>query len=145
MAKVHGNEENKEKKYLDANVILYNKKIKLSTILNGFKFSVNEFWTGFYWIDGKKIYGKVIDFGSLPNNSSKNVSHNINLDKVILLTGVVYNSTDTVPLPYTVGLSNVNLHNYQIQLEMNKSDIIIVTGSNRTGYLAHVIVFYTKV
>lgn len=40
------------------------------------------------WIDGKPLYGKVIDFGACPDNSVKQVPHNIvNLKRVVKLLG----------------------------------------------------------
>lgn len=40
-------------------------------------YSQNEIDTGKIWIDGKKIYRKVINCGALPNNEEKNIPHNI--------------------------------------------------------------------
>ena len=34
-------------------------------------YSTTEINTGMKWIDGKPIYRKVVDFGSLPNNTYK--------------------------------------------------------------------------
>ena len=54
------------------------------------------------WIDGSTIYRKVINFGALPNATSKNVNHGItNLRRVISLSGYAYNPTadSSVALP----------------------------------------------
>ena len=46
------------------------------------KYSTDEVVIG-TWIDGKPLYRKVIDFGVLPNNTTKSVSHNIlNIDYI---------------------------------------------------------------
>lgn len=50
-------------------------------------YSQNEIDTGKIWIDGKKIYRKVIDCGALPNKSLKRVPINIvNVNEIIILT-----------------------------------------------------------
>ena len=47
-----------------------------------FKYSTDEQWTGEYWIDGKKIYAKVIPVSGF--SSTKNISHGIsNLHRVL--------------------------------------------------------------
>jgi len=40
-------------------------------------YSTSEYLTGKTWIDGRPIYGKVLNFGALPNNSSKQFAHGI--------------------------------------------------------------------
>lgn len=57
-------------------------------------YSTNEVDTGKTWIDGKPIYRKVVDCGLLPNNTFKDVSHNIsNLDEIININGIInYNN-----------------------------------------------------
>ena len=39
--------------------------------------STSEVNTGFTWVDGSPIYKKTVNFGVLPNNTSKQVAHNI--------------------------------------------------------------------
>jgi len=40
-------------------------------------YSETEFATNKQWIDGRKIYRKVINFGALPNATTKSVAHGI--------------------------------------------------------------------
>ena len=52
------------------------------------KYSTTEQVIG-TWIDGKPIYRKVINFGSLPNAESKSVAHNIaNIDFIVNVWGM---------------------------------------------------------
>lgn len=61
----------------------------------GVDYSLTEQDTGLKWIDGKAIYQKTIDFGSMPVNSEKDVAHGIsNLAFVVDMEFIVYNSTD---------------------------------------------------
>ena len=47
-----------------------------------FKYSTDEQWTGEYWIDGKKIYCKVVSVSGFTKD--KHVAHNIsNLHRVL--------------------------------------------------------------
>lgn len=58
-------------------------------------YSTNEVNTGKVWINDKPIYRKIVEFGSFPNNTSKDVATEItNLAKIISLEYTWYDSTD---------------------------------------------------
>lgn len=98
-------------------------------------YSTDEINTGKLWIDGKPIYRKVVDFGTLPNATSKNFTHNISVDTVIKCYGVVYRAS-----PYarwTIPTDNIYVY-------CNLENIIIQTTINRTDCTAKVILEYTK-
>ena len=45
------------------------------------------------WIDGKPLYRKTVNFGALPNNTTKGITHNIqNLNEIIKLWGFARSS-----------------------------------------------------
>ena len=94
------------------------------------------------WIDGKPIYRKVIDFGMLPNTSTKSMAHGIsNIDKFVRVYGTA-NKLDTRDgrvIPYIVksGLGNIELY-------QDKTTIAISTATDRSLYEAYVILEYTK-
>lgn len=94
------------------------------------------------WL-GKPIYRKVINFGALPDTSSKSVNHNIsNLGGVRNLYGMCYRSLDGLffPLPS----ASTTLAN-NIQVTINGLSVIITTGIDRTNIqTCYVIVEYTK-
>lgn len=96
------------------------------------------------WIDGKPIYRKVIDFGSLPNNTAKTVSHGItNLDKVILISGYCSapNSTSFFPIPLQYkGVDS----NYNVEINVTTDYVRMSSSSDRSNYSATVILEYTK-
>lgn len=59
----------------------------------GVDYSLTEQDTGLKWIDGKTIYQKTIDFGTMPVGQEKDVAHNIiGLDFVVDLEFIVYNT-----------------------------------------------------
>lgn len=64
-----------------------------------FKYSTDEQWTGEYWIDGKKIYAKVIPVSGF--SSTKNISHGIsNLYRVLSVnTFMRFSNGDNHMLP----------------------------------------------
>ena len=94
------------------------------------------------WIDGKPIWQKTIEYGTLPNSINKSVNHNIsNIDKIINYNGIAYNSDGlTFHLPNT---SSLNI-NYGIETYVDKNIIYIACNSDRSGYNAIYTIQYTK-
>lgn len=95
-----------------------------------------EFETGKV-IDGKKEYGKRIDFGYLPNASSKVVAHGL---RNVTYTGIKGVTTNGLPLP----LGHPAATSYNILLQVNSSNVQVVTGTDRSSYYAYVTLYYTK-
>jgi hypothetical protein len=82
----------------------------------------------------RQIYRKVINFGALPNTTSKTIPHNITIQSNYTLTrlyGAATNSiaTSLIPLPFASPTAADN-----IQLEMTDTNIIITTGKDQTTY-----------
>lgn len=100
-------------------------------------YSANEKVVG-RWIDGKPIYEKTINCGSLPNNSRKNFSSLTNVDLLIYMNGFAYSTGNSRPLPFSAGGSN------DIRLDYVNGDLGIVTYSDWSSYTGYVIVRYTK-
>ena len=121
-------------------------------ILNDrFNYSTTEKVVG-TWIDGKPIYRKVIDFGTLPNASSKTVSTGLNVNEVTIcrpLMGYAY-GIDTNNIHYILTLPDIapNYPEGATRLTMSSSNsiynIIITTGIDRSNYNCYVDVYYTK-
>ena len=106
-----------------------------------FSYEAGEHWTGREWIDGKSIFRRVIEFGALPNATTKNVPHGItDLDRVISVEGVAENLLfgNYLPLSYPTGTARV-------ELLIQGSDVRIVTSDNFSDWTrTHVIIEYTK-
>lgn len=110
-------------------------------------YSTNEVTTNKKWIDGKTIYRKVINFGALPNNSSKGVNHNIsNLERYVNYMAIAYvtaTPTSARPLSYPADPSSAN-NTTTMQVILGGTQVIIGTGLDRTNQSAYIILEYTK-
>ena len=106
-------------------------------------YSTTEQDTGCKWIDGKKIYKKAISLGTLPNATTKSVAHNIShLNLPVKIEGFAYYPSPTnvfVPLPF-VGASMAA----SISLRIEKSDVVVSCGADRSGALGYAVLWYTK-
>ena len=117
-------------------------KIDFTTLAFG-NYSTSEVDTGFKWIDGKTIYKKTINFGALPNNTSKSVAHGISgLSRVMSIETEAYEAAG--PYYYTFGHVNTNTLANGIAIYVDGTNIVISTGSNRTGITANITLSYTK-
>lgn len=113
----------------------------ISQISNLANYSTSEVNTGMKWIDGKTIYRKVVDFGALPNASSKTVNHGISgLSEVIFASAIVCVSNTWTPLNYATqdGLQYVNF------FRVEPTVVMIRTGVDRSTSKAKIIIEYTK-
>lgn len=93
------------------------------------------------WIDGRTIYMKTVNFGSLPNSSIKAVPHNIsNLGYIVEMKGIAYNGARYADLS-APGLTEPGRG---IQITANTTNIIVTTGFDRTSDSAYITLYYTK-
>ena len=97
------------------------------------------------WIDGKPLYKKTVDCGSMPNAPTKNVAHGIsNLDKTIDINGFWYDSSHAggkIPQPTEQYASS----NWGVRVTTNPTNIVIVTSnSGWSSYNTYVTLYYTK-
>lgn len=110
------------------------------------KYSTNEIIIG-RWIDNKPIYRKVINFGSLPDTTSKSVAHNIaNIDFIVNVWGMAkranaVNDVNFFPINESRPLNNIDA----IGLFATDTAVIIQTGADRSNIsITYVIIEYTK-
>lgn len=112
----------------------------------GTKYSTSETFTGDYWIDGKPIYRKVINFGAIPNTTTKSVAHGITgLGQVMHMEGICRSTnasyTSQMPVPYI----NPTALNNSVGIYVSPTDIVITTYSNLSVYdICYVTLEYTK-
>ena len=108
----------------------------------GESYSTTETLTGGTWIDGKPIYRKTVNFGALPNSTSKSVAHGISgISKIIKFSAVTTNGTYWLNLPHTNPTTLAN----SIAIECTATNVTITSGSNRTNYTeCYCIIEYTK-
>lgn len=108
-------------------------------------YSTTEQKTGKKWIDGRDIYFITINFGALPNATSKTVNHNIaNIDFILDRIGVAYTEdrTSMFVLPQlAIGASASS----SVSLGASRDVIVITTGVDRTNITnCYVTLFYVK-
>lgn len=110
-------------------------------------YSTTEQFTGKYWIDGKKIYTKVISCGALPDSTEKLISHNIsNIDKMIYINGVsIWDKGSGTFSSMPINYINPTAIENSVGLYVNETDVSLRTTSNLSIYSeTYIIVMYTK-
>lgn len=103
-------------------------------------YSTLEVNTGAKWINGDTIYKKTVNLGSLPNATTKTVTHNIsNFGSLIKVEGAFTNGTNSGVLPYpATTLAKA------VQVYTDATNVSILTGENRSSYTGYVTLYYTK-
>ena len=97
------------------------------------------------WIDGKTIYRKTVDFGTLPNTALKQVRHNISsLDTIVNIQGIAHRSANNESFQIGNAANPLSGLAASIAITVNDSTINITTGSNRTNMTAYITLYYTK-
>ena len=92
------------------------------------------------WVDGKPLYEKTIDFGKLPNATTKDVPHGIeNIDTIWVYDGWVNNLNYSNILQTT--WSNVN---NSFNFYVDKINITCYSVNNRSEQSGFVTIRYTK-
>lgn len=115
--------------------------IDFATFKSG-NYSAAEEDTGFKYIDGKAIYRKTLNVGSLPNNSPKNIPHGVSNMATLVSE---YGSAQTaggvrVPLPFV----SVSSPSANIALTVEGANVVVTTGSDRSVFSGYVTIEYTK-
>lgn len=125
---------------IEYNGTLYN--IQDTEAQKNLVYSQNEIDTGKIWIDGKKIYRKVINCGTLPNNSVKKVPINItNINEIIDLIVTASSSTDKL----TLSLPFINRDGSTVTAYRQGDEIILGTNVDVSYYeKCFAVLEYTK-
>lgn len=98
------------------------------------------------WFDGKKLYRKIVDFGSFPSNGQRTVNHNIlNLSEICWFN---YSWYDTADNKYFNG-PRIDSSGIICKLAINYTSLIIeglgnVAWADRTTG-GKCIIYYTKI
>lgn len=116
------------------------------------------YWIGWEWFNpplqlgveyrtterynGKPVYTKLIDFGNLPNSSSKNVATAVPADKIISFDGIVTNGSGTrYQFPIVGSSGTAFARSYIVS---GSGSIGVTTTTDASGYTAQFVVKYTK-
>ena len=109
-------------------------------------YSTNETFTGMYWIDGKKIYRKVFDLGTLTTNVDQTIAHNIsNLNAIIDIRGIAFraSSNSSIDIPYAYNPNSGNPVQ-TISVEVHDTNIRVFCRNIGTNFTGFAILEYTK-
>lgn len=92
--------------------------------------------------DGKAVYCKTVNTGSLPNNGLKEIASGLTPSaiKVIKIEGMVYGDGDSIPLPN----AHPTLANTISCYLRNDGKICVSTGKDRTALSGFVQIYYTN-
>lgn len=105
-------------------------------------YSQNEIDTGKIWIDGKKIYRKVINCGALPENEEKSIPHNIkDYDIFLSVRGIAFykEAKSFISLPFA------SRGDESIKITVFRESVIIGTYIVRNYFKeSYAILEYTK-
>lgn len=94
------------------------------------------------WINGKPIYRKVINFGTLPNSTTKSIAHNIsNLDVLVNCYGTAKRSDGSILVLPNVDKDGLQ---YSVRFSADSSNLHITTGTDRGAFSGYAILEYTK-
>lgn len=105
------------------------------TTVGEVEYETAEHFTGQKWIDGKNIYRKIIESGTIPTDSSGTVAHLITaIDNVIDIGG--YAKRNAPYAVYTIPTKN-------IELKVDGANITITNNEPENLYLK-IILYYTK-
>ena len=93
----------------------------------------------------RTVFRKVIDFGALPNSTTKSVAHNIAFSTSFSATKIYGASTNPgstwFPLPYASSTLGNN-----IELNLSSTNVNVTTGSNRSAFTrTFIVIEYIKV
>lgn len=107
-------------------------------------YALAETNTGTTWVDGSTIYKKTINFGALPNATTKNVNNGItNLSRIINYEAYAHRSSTptTIPLPF---IDTTNLSR-GVNITFGASTIAVTTSVDRSDFdECYITLYYTK-
>lgn len=95
--------------------------------------------------DFRQVYRLVINFGALPNATTKSVAHGITTTQVTTFTRIYATASDTtgktyIPIPYASAIAADN-----IEIYVDATNVNIVTGIDRTNFnVCYVILEYLQ-
>lgn len=97
------------------------------------------------WIDGSKLYEKVINIGALPDSSTKAIDLSaLNIDKIIEFNGYATTGTINIPIQYAVG-GTAGFIGVATYYTSNNGRLTIETYNDRSSYTeCYMIIKYTK-
>lgn len=111
--------------------------------VGGVNYSLEERKTG-TWIDGKPLYEKTINFGNLPNATTKEVPHGIeNVDEIWVYDGLIHNPVYNSVLQTVFSNSSVSGAN-GFNTYVDSQNVTIACRGNSLSQSGLIVLRYTK-
>jgi len=91
----------------------------------------------------RQVFRKVINFGTLPNSSSKSIAHEITITSGFTFTRIYGAASDSsapqfIPIPYASAATT-------IELFVDGTNVTVTTTSNRTSFTStYIVIEYIK-
>lgn len=104
-------------------------------------YSLEETLTGETWIDGKPIYKKVYNCGTLKNNGSVNIPTGLSNVNYIDWEGIALGTGGSMAYPYKMATTGTD---YSVKATIYGNSIIVNTTVDLTAYTGYVTILYTK-
>lgn len=106
-------------------------------------YSTNEVNTGYKWIDGKDIYQKTIEIGTLPSSAgSKKVASGLTNVKILHYVGGASSNAAFFPFP---NVSDNAVYNVGCTYDYSTNEVSIQVNGDRSAYTnCYVTLYYTK-
>ncbi len=114
--------------------------IKSHNIRNPYEITTGQETATNEYIDGKQVYRKRVNFGTLPNNTTKRVAHNLtSVTFTKHFVSCINASGYNINLPYV----DINAKVCTVSTITN-TEIVIKSITDQTPYTAYVDLYYTK-
>lgn len=94
----------------------------------------------------RQVFRQVVNFGTLPNATTKSVAHQIPITSLVSFTRIYATASDRtnkayIPIPYV----DVGTPANNIQIDVDATNVSITTGADYTAYtLCYVVLEYLK-
>lgn len=105
-------------------------------IIDPSSYSLDEKWTGGYWVDGQKIYKKTIAINSLPNSGGAVTVPLSGVGRIINFEAVMVQGGNSWIIPYKY-LDIVSFENRELKVQATTIDL--------RNYAAIITIYYIKV
>ena len=128
---------------LDATNIPYDSNTSVKEKIDeNASYSLNEIVLG-TWVDGKPLYACTFNFGAMPNNTMKRITHGIaNVKRVVNIDGYASNGNASFPMPHIYPSGGTVKG---IQITADATYISVTTMEDLTSFNeSYITIRYTK-
>lgn len=118
---------------------------RIDGVISSERYSTDEIKTNKLWINDKPIYRKTFYITNLPNNTDKNVNHNIsNIDLIVNTYGIMITPSNSLVTPLNMHGAAAIYGNKIVVYRADKSQIHIASNSDMSANDAYITLEYTK-